>query len=162
LTSQYPDDPAQGSPFDTGAENQLGPQYKRLAALIGDYTFQAPRRDLLHHTAGRQNAWSYQIADTVRILGRVPLLNKDQLAQISVTGAFHISDVVLYAFATIPAAISKNTLNIMSTFISFANSLDPNNHGLKSLPVWPKYDNAKPQLFQFREDQCAIIADDCR
>ena len=30
------------------------------------------------------------------------------------------------------------------------------------LPVWPKYDNAKPQLFQFREDQYAIIADDYR
>ena len=38
FTDQYSADPAEGSPFDTGSANQLGPQYKRLSAAIGDYT----------------------------------------------------------------------------------------------------------------------------
>lgn len=37
-------DPTQGSPFNTGRRNQLSPQFKRLAAIIGDLAFIAPRR----------------------------------------------------------------------------------------------------------------------
>lgn len=33
LLALYPQDPAAGSPFDTGEQNALTPQYKRLAAL---------------------------------------------------------------------------------------------------------------------------------
>ncbi len=40
----YPDDPAQGSPFGTGNDDQLAPMYKRMAAFQGDVVFQAPRR----------------------------------------------------------------------------------------------------------------------
>lgn len=32
----YPQDPAAGSPFDTGALNALTPEFKRLAAVQGD------------------------------------------------------------------------------------------------------------------------------
>lgn len=38
FTDQYSEDPAEGSPFGTGDLNQLGPQYKRISAAIGDYT----------------------------------------------------------------------------------------------------------------------------
>ncbi|WYZ41104.1 hypothetical protein EsH8_IV_001445 [Colletotrichum jinshuiense] len=38
FTDLWPQDPAQGSPFDTGDSYILGPQYKRLSAAIGDYT----------------------------------------------------------------------------------------------------------------------------
>lgn len=47
LLQLYPQDPAQGSPFDTGDANALSPQYKRLAAIQGDLVFQAPRRFFL-------------------------------------------------------------------------------------------------------------------
>lgn len=40
LAALYPEDPADGSPFDTGDLNAITPQYKRLAALTGDYSFQ--------------------------------------------------------------------------------------------------------------------------
>lgn len=40
LMKLYPADPVQGSPFDTGLANAITPQYKRLSALIGDYSFQ--------------------------------------------------------------------------------------------------------------------------
>ena len=43
LMELYPADPTQGSPFDTGLANAITPQYKRLAALIGDYSFQVSR-----------------------------------------------------------------------------------------------------------------------
>lgn len=36
LMQLYPQDPTQGSPFGTGDFNELSPQFKRLAALLGD------------------------------------------------------------------------------------------------------------------------------
>ena len=45
LLALYPDDPAQGSPFGTGNETfGLSSQFKRAAAVLGDVSFQAPRR----------------------------------------------------------------------------------------------------------------------
>ena len=55
----YPSDPTQGSPFDTGAANAITPQFKRVAAFIGDYIFQAPRRLFAVKRAGTQNVWCY-------------------------------------------------------------------------------------------------------
>ena len=40
LMQLYPPDLTQGSPFDTGVLNAITPQYKRLSALAGDYSFQ--------------------------------------------------------------------------------------------------------------------------
>ena len=55
----YPADPAQGSPFGTGDENQLAPMYKRMAAFQGDFIFQAPRRWFLDERADKQPMWSF-------------------------------------------------------------------------------------------------------
>ncbi len=42
----YPDNPALGSPFGTGNETfGFSSQYKRAAALLGDASFQGPRRE---------------------------------------------------------------------------------------------------------------------
>ncbi|KAJ7623882.1 carotenoid ester lipase precursor [Mycena polygramma] len=59
LALLYPDDPAQGSPFDTGLANQLTPQFKRLAAFQGDYFFTGTRRFFLQHASRTQNIWSW-------------------------------------------------------------------------------------------------------
>jgi acetylcholinesterase len=59
LLALYPQDPTQGSPFDTGTQNVLTPEFKRIAALLGDFVFQAPRRWLLDNVSGKQNTWSY-------------------------------------------------------------------------------------------------------
>lgn len=62
LVATYPDDPAAGSPFGTGADNVLYPQYKRLAALLGDATFTLVRRATLLGTSAVSNTtptWSY-------------------------------------------------------------------------------------------------------
>ena len=59
LLEYYPSDITQGSPFDTGDANQLTPQYKRHAALVGDITFQAPRRFFLEHRSHKQDTYSF-------------------------------------------------------------------------------------------------------
>ncbi|KAI5361762.1 putative carboxylesterase, type B, alpha/Beta hydrolase [Septoria linicola] len=122
----YSDDAAEGSPYDTGLNNQIGPKYKKIASMIADYTFTAGRRTLLNVTSSRQNTRSYQIKQSLPILGQLGLLNPTQLNNLPVLGSFHISDVVLNAFGTIPASVSKNSLHIMSSLIQFANTLDPN------------------------------------
>ena len=40
LLELYPDDIAAGSPFNTGDANAITPEYKRLAAVVGDAVFQ--------------------------------------------------------------------------------------------------------------------------
>lgn len=55
----YPQDVTRGSPFGTGTQNALTPEFKRIAALLGDFVFQAPRRWLLDNVSGKQNTWSY-------------------------------------------------------------------------------------------------------
>ena len=55
LLELYPADPAAGSPFGTGDDNQFTPQFKRMAALQGDILFVAPRR-LLTRTRARAGA----------------------------------------------------------------------------------------------------------
>merc|ERR1712144_63191 len=63
LVAQYPNQPLlgqpAGSPFDTGSLNNIYPQFKRLAAILGDITFTLTRRyylDLI--TSQGIQAWS--------------------------------------------------------------------------------------------------------
>lgn len=60
LLDLYPEDPSQGSPFNTGPLNALTPQFKRIAATQGDAGFQAPRRFFLNHTSGKQDIWVFR------------------------------------------------------------------------------------------------------
>ena len=60
LLTLYPNDPAQGSPFGTGDENQFAPMNKRVAAFQGDFFFQAARRLLLTLRSDKQPAWTYR------------------------------------------------------------------------------------------------------
>ncbi|KAI0248237.1 Alpha/Beta hydrolase protein [Lactifluus subvellereus] len=49
-----------GSPFDTDIRNAITPQYKRMAALLGDVMFQVPRRFFLQQRSGKKNTWFYR------------------------------------------------------------------------------------------------------
>ena len=59
LLTMYPEDPALGSPFDTELENAITPQFKRIAAILGDSIFQAPRRFFLSERPGNASAFSF-------------------------------------------------------------------------------------------------------
>ncbi|MCO5549790.1 hypothetical protein L7F22_003264 [Adiantum nelumboides] len=171
LTELYPDDITRGSPFDTGILNSLTPQYKRIAALTGDSTFERQRRLANEKASLIRNLWSYQIEIDLPLLSRIPLvgpiLESLKLTKLPQLGSFHIADVVLHAFGTIPASVSKNSLHIMSTLIAFAHDLDPNTHGLKEIPNWPQYKWGQPaagreQLLHFTESKVDLINDDFR
>jgi len=59
LLSVYPEDPAQGSPFNTGALNAVTPQLKKIAAILGDLMFGAPRRTFFDARANKQDMWAF-------------------------------------------------------------------------------------------------------
>jgi acetylcholinesterase len=159
FTDPYSTDPREGSPFDTGLLNQLGPQYKRLSAAIGDYVFHTGRRDLLEQTyaQGKRKSWTYQIEQSFPVLGQLDLLG--DLTDLPLLGSFHASDVAFNSFGLLPPLLSQNSRNIMSTNIAFVNSLDPNNHCL-DLPHWPNWTPYEKAMY--KESGRDIIKDDFR
>ncbi|KAI0077854.1 carotenoid ester lipase precursor [Panus rudis PR-1116 ss-1] len=121
LLSLYPDDITQGSPFDTGTNNAIFPEYKRIAALLGDLVFQAPRRLFLDYTASKQNTWSF-------------LSMRDKGTHF--IGSSHGSDLSKYAFR--PG-------DLTDLVIHFVNHLDPNGPP-SSRRFWPTYNNSSRPL----------------
>ncbi|KAF8637281.1 hypothetical protein AX17_002934 [Amanita inopinata Kibby_2008] len=59
LLGTHAEDPAAGSPFGTGIENALTPEFKRESAAKGDMVWQAPRRYFLDHIADKRECWVY-------------------------------------------------------------------------------------------------------
>ncbi|KAI0028478.1 carotenoid ester lipase precursor [Vararia minispora EC-137] len=120
LLELYPSDPAAGSPFDTGEQNALTPEFKRMAALLGDAELHAPRRLLLQQQSGKQNAYSYLYSRGKN----TPYLGSCHGCDLSVVfGPGDLTDV----------------------FIRFAATLDPNG----ALEVdWPRYTPSAPRLFR--------------
>ncbi|KAF7792591.1 hypothetical protein EIP86_003685 [Pleurotus ostreatoroseus] len=114
----YPQDPALGSPFDTGDLNELTPQFKRLAALQGDLVFQAPRRFLLEHRSDKQKAFAFlskRFKDTPNL------------------GSSHGTDVQL----------AYGQTDFTDYIVNFVHNLDPNG---PTVPEWPQYSTKAPQL----------------
>ncbi|KAI0060931.1 carotenoid ester lipase precursor [Artomyces pyxidatus] len=118
LLQLYPSDPAQGSPFDTGLQDAITPQYKRLAAIQGDLIFQAPRRFFLQHRSSKQTIYSY-------------LSKRDKTT--SVLGSYHGTDMqIIYGGG-----------DLGDYLIRFVATLNPNSN--TSLH-WPTYSPSSPQL----------------
>ncbi|KZV65482.1 alpha/beta-hydrolase [Peniophora sp. CONT] len=120
ILAAYPEDPTLGSPFDTGANNSITPEYKRIAAMLGDYVLQAPRRFLLTERPGNASAYSFLYKrgkDT-------PYL-----------GAAHGTDLNIFQ----PG-------DLMDALINFATNLNPNG---PTLIDWPSYTAENPALFTF-------------
>lgn len=59
LVANYPNDPSAGSPFRTGDANEIYPQYKRLAAILGDLVFTLTRRVYLNTVSKQVKSYSY-------------------------------------------------------------------------------------------------------
>ncbi|OMP84301.1 Lipase 4 [Diplodia seriata] len=63
LLALYPDDAASGIPLNTGATTfpELGAQYKRAAAIVGDAFYHAPRLDdARHYARGHADTYVYR------------------------------------------------------------------------------------------------------
>lgn len=150
LASLYPDQTLlgqpSGSPFRTLGLNSIYPQFKRLAAILGDITFTLTRRAYLNLiTSQGVPAWSYLST----YLYGTPVL-----------GSFHASDI-LFAYGN--AATSIPAKSIQSYYISFINDLNPNTLGTAApLIQWPQWTTASTQLLNFELLQNSTLSDDFR
>jgi len=117
----YPQDVTQGSPYDTGTQNTLTPEFKRMASILGDLVFQAPRRFFLGAVSDKQNTWSY--------------LSK-RSKSLPFLGSAHGTDF--------PNIYGGGDLT--EYLIQFTTNMDPNG-GLS--PQWPQYSASSPQLMTF-------------
>ncbi|KAJ6543600.1 carotenoid ester lipase precursor [Mycena vulgaris] len=139
ISALYPDDPTQGSPFNTGTANEFAPQFKRLAAFQGDYVFVGARRFFLQHASATQKAWSW-----LNTRGK----------STPVVGAFHGSDVPIW----FSAPNSTDTFEV-DAFINFINTLDPNRssapHQKTPAVFWPTWNtpsaNGSTSLLTFSD-----------
>ncbi|KAH8982158.1 carotenoid ester lipase precursor [Lactarius hatsudake] len=128
LLTLYPQDVTQGSPYDTGTQNAFTPEFKRIASLLGDFVFQAPRRFFLDNLSERQNTWSF--------------LSK-RLKSLPVLGSVHGSDIpIIYGGG-----------DLTDYLIHFATNLDPKDRGLS--PQWPRYTTSSLQLMTLVDRQAA-------
>ncbi|RHZ62726.1 hypothetical protein CDV55_106918 [Aspergillus turcosus] len=145
LVATYPDITTDGSPFRTGIFNNWYPQFKRLAALLGDLTFTLTRRTYLKYVTEIKPdvpCWSY-------------LSSYDYGTPIM--GTFHASDLLQVFYGIVPNYASQA---IRTYYFSFVYDLDPNSRR-GSLMEWPQW-SADQQLMQFFNDHGALLADDFR
>lgn len=144
LVATYPDDPSAGSPFRTGALNNIYPQFKRLAALSGDIVFTLRRRQYLSYVASVVPAWSSL---------------DSHLYGTPVLGTFHASDTLEYYQGLTPITAAS----YRAYYISFFNYLNPNTISTAApLINWPQYSTASPQLLQYQSLSNNLLADNFR
>jgi carboxylesterase type B len=129
LIATYPDTIFDGSPFRTAIFNNWYPQYKRIAAILGDLVFTLTRRSFLD-MANTMNptvpSWSYLSSFDYG----TPLL-----------GTFHASDLIQVFFGILPNYASAS---FRSYYLSFVNTMDPNEGN--SYPDWPRWSTDKKLL----------------
>ncbi|KAF3481871.1 cholinesterase [Arthroderma uncinatum] len=145
LVATYPDDPSAGSPFRTGPFNQLYPQYKRLAAILGDLVFTLSRRVFLNIANQKQPdvpSWSYLATYGYGI----PFI-----------GTFHASDI-LTTHGYTPGIPSTS---IQNYYLSFINTMDPNKGMPFGFPNWPRWGESK-KLLNFSALGNSLLSDDFR
>ncbi|KAK7530459.1 Alpha/Beta hydrolase protein [Phyllosticta citricarpa] len=142
LLDLYPDTPIAGSPFGSGFFNEIRPEFKRLAAILGDLTFTITRRAYLELAAPQLPAsWSYLNT----YFKGTPIL-----------GTFHGSDLLVNFFGLKPdiAAVTR------AYYVSFATDLDPNT--APNSFEWPKWTLDNRQLLEFSAFGQQVIDDDFR
>ncbi|KAH9926321.1 alpha/beta-hydrolase [Epithele typhae] len=136
LLALYPDDPARGSPFGTGAADALAPQYKRIAAYQGDLVWQGPRRFFLDAVSGTQPVWSYRF----------------ERETFTGLGTPHGSDYY---------ELLREANDMADYLVHFTHALDPNGAPSNRTIGWPRYDPVRRQVLrQLAGDVPLDVADD--
>lgn len=145
LVATYPDTTTDGSPFRTSIFNNWYPQYKRIAAILGDLTFTITRRAFLTLAQSAKPDvpfWSYLSSYDYG----TPIL-----------GTFHGSDILQVFYGILPNYASKS---IHSYYLSFVYDMDPNSRA-KSYMNWPQW-STNQTLMNFFNDHGALLADNFR
>ncbi|KAF5319137.1 hypothetical protein D9758_018624 [Tetrapyrgos nigripes] len=159
----YPNIPSLGSPFNTGNETfGLDPEYKRSAA-------QAERRFHINHQlipAGI-STFSYVFTDP----DAVPV--QEFVTGTPVPGSLGVthSSEIFYVFGTLaerpevkqvtPTAAKLSDM-MMDYWISFANTLNPNDGKGSTRPNWPEYIGNRQEMMQLNGHNTTTIKDDFR
>ncbi|KAI0699617.1 carotenoid ester lipase precursor [Cerioporus squamosus] len=128
LLKLYSSDPAAGSPFDTGDANAFSTQFKRIAAMQGDWLFQAQRRLLLDNVSTKRTVYNFLSAR-----GNFPGI-----------GDFHGSDL----FNALGGG------DMTDYFIRFVRHLDPN--AAATGVHWPPYKPSTRLTLQFNEGRVPL------
>lgn len=135
-----------GSPHRTSILNEWYPGFKRLAALIGDFTFTLTRRLFLDITLKVNPdvpAWSY-------------LSSYDYGTPIM--GTFHGSDLLQIFFGIFP----NNAMRSCRTYyFNFLHNLDPNK-GVQKYAQWPQWKEKKDLMWFEKASKNSILKDDFR
>lgn len=142
----YDDISENGSPFRTTDLNTLYPQFKRIAALLGDFVFTLARRSFLEVAAQVKPevpSWSYLASYGYG----TPIL-----------GTFHGSDILQVFYEIGPNYASRS---IRSYYFSFVYDQDPNKRSADEFPEWPLWKD-EHQLMQFFRDRADLLPDDFR
>ncbi|KAL2782740.1 Alpha/Beta hydrolase protein [Aspergillus pseudodeflectus] len=146
FVSLYADISENGAPFRTGEWWNIYPEFKRLAAIVGDHEFSLTRRIFLEATESLSPeipSWSY-------------MSSYDHGAP--VLGTFHGSDLLQVFFGIKPNYASDA---FHAYYISFVNSLDPNEGNEGTYSHWPQW-NESHQLLNMYADHSEFIFDDFR
>ncbi|KAF2122941.1 Alpha/Beta hydrolase protein [Lophiotrema nucula] len=133
-----------GSPFRTLILNNWYPQFKRVAAILGDLTFTLTRRIFLETASAVSPdvpSWSYLATYDFG----TPIL-----------GTFHGSDLLQVFYGIVPNVASKT---IREHYFSFVHDLDPN--AGNDLEDWPQWSEGQ-QLKKFDALSTSLITDDFR
>ncbi|KAF2738424.1 alpha/beta-hydrolase [Polyplosphaeria fusca] len=146
----YPDDPAQGIPLNTGSERfaELGYQYKRIAAIVGDVFYHATRLDDARYYSKYSSTYIYRFNTR-------PFQNNTNATYTDLTGSLapaykgvkHFSEVA-FVFGNPQyvgpwpeyRALSEQ---MSAQWINFITGGDPNG---EAAPNWPKYSDGERGL----------------
>ncbi|RDX48924.1 extracellular triacylglycerol lipase precursor [Lentinus brumalis] len=142
LMQLYPDNPALGSPFGTGNETfGFSSQYKRAAALLGDASFQGPRREWIQAASSAGvTTFGYHFTDQ----------NAVTTPSKGVTHAIEIPYVYGQTALTSPnPAVRLLSEAMVDYWISFAVSLTPNDGKGLNKTIWPQYQPDQQVLLKF-------------
>ncbi|KZL64409.1 lipase 3 precursor [Colletotrichum tofieldiae] len=152
LVGTYDPRPSEGSPFRTAIFNEVRPQFKRLAAILGDAVFTLTRRAVFNISQAVQpevNNWSY-------------LASYDYGTP--VLGTFHGSDLLQVFYGIKPNYAAAAT---RAYYFNFAYNLDPNDSsgGTGTAKVklidWPKWKDGN-KLLHMKANEADLIDDDFR
>lgn len=135
-----------GSPFRTGIFNSPYPQFKRLAAILGDLVFTLTRRLFLQISSEAHPevpSWSYLASYDYG----TPIL-----------GTFHGSDILQVFYGILPNYASKAIHNY---YLSFLYTMDPNDGTPAEFAKWPQWKDGK-QLMNFYNNFSTLLKDDFR
>lgn len=140
LVNTYPESP--DIPAGVGPSNATYPEFKRLAAILGDYEFNFMSRLLLEDFPATVPAWSYR-ATYER---GTPIL-----------GTYHSTDMPRLWLQT-----DDVSTVIQGLYISFVHGLDPNYYAAANpnryVTFWPTW-QAGEQLLQLGAESTRLVGD---